>query len=55
MTAVNCMAAASSNVPRAPNVFTAGPAHAAPIANAPTFSDAAVVKICPISSRGVQR
>ena len=41
------MHAASTSVPRAPNVFTAGPAHAAPIANAPTFSDAAVVKIWP--------
>jgi hypothetical protein len=37
--------AASTKVPRAPKAFTAGPAHAAPTAKAPTFSDAAVVKI----------
>ena len=42
-------------VPGAPSVTTAGPAKAAPSANAPTFMEAAVVKIWPSRADGVQR
>ena len=45
MTAAICSDAASAIVPGAPRAITAGPATAAPSANAPTFMLAAVVKI----------